>query len=190
MNNKLDGAGFQSQQFFVDNIDWSDHKNCLEMFCGHGYIGDSLFKTGIVSSVSYADINPEAINYCKNEYPDSMSYLSDCFDGVDGKYDLIVGNPPWYLNMPYTYIYQTAKSDITPLKVIDDNWNIHRKFLNQVSNHLTDDGIVILIESAFGSNEKIFGSMAEDNNLELYNHHYAGTIYNTEPTYFCYYRKK
>jgi len=47
-----------------------------------------------------------------------------------------------------------------------------------------------LIESAFGSNENIFRSMAEDNNLELYNHDYAGIIHGIEPTYFCYYRKK
>ena len=190
MNNKLDGAGVQAQQFFVDSIDWSEHKNCLEMFCGHGYIGNSLFKTGVVSSISYADINSEAVDYCKQNYPDSISYLSDCFDNVIDEYDLIVGNPPWYLNMPYAYTYQTAVSDITSLKVIDDNWNIHRKFFSQVSNHLTDDGIVILIESAFGSNENIFRSMAEDNNLELYNHDYAGIIHGIEPTYFCYYRKK
>jgi len=186
---KLDGAGFQSQHFFVNNIDWKIKKDCLEMFAGPGYIGNALFEEGIVENVAYADINPQAVEYCNTNYPDSQVFESNCFDNVQGEYDLIVGNPPWHNNMPYAYIHQDIQSDVNALKAVDIDWNIHKKFFSQAIDYLTDDGIIILIESAFGSNEEVFKPMAYKHGLELYKHHYAGLIYDIEPTYFCYYRK-
>ena len=185
----LDGAGFQSQHFFVENIEWTLRMNCLEMFAGPGYIGKALLEEGIVNNLAFADINPKAVEYCKNNYPLCQTFLSDCFDNVEGQYDLIVGNPPWHRQMPYAYNYQTIQEDVTSLKAVDEDWKIHEKFFSQAIDYLTDDGIIILIESAFGSSEDIFKPMAEKHGLELFKHHYAGFIHQIEPTYFCYYRK-
>lgn len=185
----LDGGGISAQEFFVENIDWTLHQNCLEMFAGHGCIGNALFEQGIVENVAYADINPEAVEFCSTNYPDSQVYQSNCFDNVQGQYDLIIGNPPWYNIMPYAYTYQTIIKHIDTLKAVDKDWNIHKKFFNQAIDYLTDDGIIILIESAFGTNEKVFEPMAHEAGLELYHHEFAGLVYDFEPTYFCYYRK-
>ena len=187
---KLDGAGFQAQHFFVNEIDWTIRKDCLEMFAGPGYIANALYEEDVITNVAYADINSDAIDFCKYTYPHSKTFVSDCFENVEGTYDLIVGNPPWHRQMPYGYIHQNIQTDINHLKAVDTDWIIHQKFFSQAIDYLTDDGIIILIESAFGSNEDIFKPMAYKHGLELYKHHYAGSIHGIEPTYFCYYRRR
>ena len=144
----------------------------------------------MVNSISYADINQQAIDFCNQNYPSSQTFLSDCFDNVEGKYDLIVGNPPWHRQMPYAYIHQNLQEGVNKLKAVDEGWEIHKKFFKQAIDFLRDDGIIVLIESAFGSNEDVFKPIAYANGLNLYKHHYAGIIHDIEPTYFCYYRKR
>ena len=72
-------------------------KKALDLGCGYGVIGIYLNKAFNIS-VDMVDINKRAINLTKSNVElnetSANVFLSDGFENIDGKYDLIITNPP------------------------------------------------------------------------------------------------
>lgn len=79
------------------NVDVSK-KSLLDVGCGYGTFGVSLKSAYPFLRVEMVDVNERAIDLAKkniqNNNLDAKVYLSNVYDNVTGKYDLIVTNPP------------------------------------------------------------------------------------------------
>lgn len=77
----------------------SNQKTVLDMCCGSGCIGISLAALGQCRSVTMADISEEALRVAeKNAMKNHVAVdviQSDLFSKVEGKFDIIVSNPPY-----------------------------------------------------------------------------------------------
>ena len=83
----------------------SEHSLILDICCGAGPGGieAAFFSPTKNLSVTFADINPQAINFSKanariNALDSASFYEGDLFDAVPGDFDLIVANPPYLVD--------------------------------------------------------------------------------------------
>jgi len=132
----------------------------LELGAGSGIHLETASKLGIKKeNIFSSDINIRAVNHC-----DALGFNcihSDLFENIDGKFDLIIFNPP--------YLPEDKKEPkdsqlaTTGGKKGDE---IILKFLRQAKNCLTRDGKIFLITSSlspkisfeeFGYREKEIG---------------------------------
>ena len=71
--------------------------NILDVGCGYGFIGITLSKV-LSSHVDMVDVNKRAVHLTelniKNNKVDAKAFLSNGYETVTNKYDLIVTNPP------------------------------------------------------------------------------------------------
>lgn len=69
----------------------------LDVGCGYGFIGITLSKI-MNSNVDMIDVNKRAIHLTniniKNLKANARVFLSDIYENVDKKYDVIISNPP------------------------------------------------------------------------------------------------
>lgn len=92
----------------------------LDVGCGYGFIGITLTKI-MNCDVDMIDINNRALHLCKmNLKQNDVSgnvFLSNIYDSVTSKYNLIISNPP-----------------------IKAGKEIYMRIINDSFNYLTDDG--------------------------------------------------
>ncbi|ADG13413.1 methylase [Methanocaldococcus infernus ME] len=128
-------------------------KRVLDVGTGTGILAiASALKGGIVEGI---DINPKAIELAKkNAKLNGVKvkfYLSNLFENVKGKYDVILFNPPYlpteeddkiegYLN----YAFDGGKEG---REILD-------RFIDQVPNYLKEGGVVQLVQSSLTDIEK------------------------------------
>ena len=103
----------------IKNID-KKNLEILDVGCGYGLIGISLARI-LKSKAVMSDINKRALhltdkNIVYNKV-EGKTIESNVYDNIDGKYDLIVTNPPIRAGKKQVY-----------------------KILDEASNHLKDDG--------------------------------------------------
>lgn len=94
--NKIDYASlFLVKTFLAYNK--KEITGILDIGCGYGFIGISLSKL-LNKHVDMYDINKRAVHLCKMNIDinkvDATVNESDIYEKVDGKYDLIITNPP------------------------------------------------------------------------------------------------
>ena len=175
-SDETDGFGFNTCQeavyIFNEFAQGRKFDNVLECFCGPGYYGLGLWKGGIAKNISFSDIAPEAEEVMRMTFDenniDFPFYLSDNFDNIPKqKFDLIVGNPP-HFNFKILESNEMQPSIHEDRKMRDLNWEVHKKFYNQVGEYLTDDGSIMLMEAWDGSSPETFQSMWEENEFQLY----------------------
>lgn len=174
---QLDGGGMALAQDFVTLVKKRFGKvgRLFEWCSGPGFIGYSLLGHGLCETLCLADINPAAVEACKvtmrqNNLMNKVDiYLSDCLDDVPKteQWDLVVGNPP-HFNTSNHYPHFGPKT-----LYLDDGWELHRKFYNQVSTYLNLQGNILLIEHSSFSTPETFRNMLEEGGL---------TFVNTYPT--------
>ena len=173
-SNETDGFGFQTCQeavnIFHQFSEGRKFNNALEWCCGPGYYGLGIWKTGLVKTISFSDIAPEAEIVMRRTFDDNNIdfpfYLSDNFDNIPKqKFDLIVGNPPHFnFNIPDNDLNPDHHED---RKMRDLDWEVHKKFYKQVGEYLTDDGSIMLMENWKGSSVETFESIWEENDFQL-----------------------
>ena len=93
--NKIDYASlFLVKTFFASN---KNFEKILDVGCGYGFIGITLSKI-LNKHVEMVDINKRAVHLCemniKNNKVDACVKLSNIYENVCDKYDLIITNPP------------------------------------------------------------------------------------------------
>ena len=112
----------------------------LELGSGSGIQLQTLSKLKILKSQIFsADINPEAVKYCKSLRFKCVK--SNLFSKLKGKYDIILFNPPYLPENKFD-----RQKDTTGGKKGNETIN---KFLKQSKSHLNKDGTIFLLTSSY-----------------------------------------
>ncbi len=124
------------------------YANVLDMGTGTGAIVGELIKK--TKNVVGVDINPLAIEYCRKKYPNVKFILSNLFEDVSGKFDVITFNPP--------YLPEDEGDDLETKLQVSGGVQGHEllfKFLKQAKKHLKKDGFILTVFSTFSKPEEI-----------------------------------
>lgn len=119
----------------------------LDLACGSGCIGIAIARQFPHATVVCSDISPDALelarrNAFKLGVADRVQVVeSDLFAGLEGRFDLIVSNPPYVdavemANRPAEYRHEPELA----LASGADGLDFTRQLLAQVTGYLTDDG--------------------------------------------------
>ncbi|MBP3634890.1 MAG: class I SAM-dependent methyltransferase [Bacilli bacterium] len=114
----------------LENINLKDKKSFLDVGCGCGPIGIYIAKQSENYSVDMIDINEKAVNLTNkgiklNRLNNAKSFISNVYENIDSKYDMIITNPPIHAGKKVIYdIISSAK------KYLNNNgeiWLVIRK---------------------------------------------------------------
>lgn len=130
----------------------SDHPvhRVLDLCTGSGCIGIGAASVFGEASVDLSDISPEALDVAASnielhDLADRVRTVqSDVFDGIDGRYDVILSNPPYVdaedlADMPEEYHHEPALG----LAAGPDGLDIAHRILNSAADHLNPGGLLI-----------------------------------------------
>ena len=125
-----------------------DNKDVLDMCTGSGCIIISLKKLGKISKAIGVDISKEALLLAKENASindvDVEFVESDLFDRIEGKYDIIVSNPPYIPEGDINDLSIEVR-DHEPLLALDgkeDGLFFYRKIIKEAKKYLNPGGYV------------------------------------------------
>lgn len=119
----------------------------LDVGTGSGVLSEAAFNAG-ASSVLAVDVNPEVIDFLKLKRIPAIQ--SDIFENVEGRFDVIVCNPP--------YLPEDSREDPESKVALaggkrGDEFTL--RFLKQAPQHLEEGGIILLLLSSLTPQDKI-----------------------------------
>jgi ribosomal protein L3 glutamine methyltransferase len=123
----------------------------LDLCTGSGCIGIGAASVFEEASVDLSDISPEALEVAAANIElhgvasRVRTVQSDVFDGIDGRYDVILSNPPYVdeedlADMPEEYHHEPALG----LAAGPDGLDIAHRILNSAADHLAPGGLLIV----------------------------------------------
>ena len=128
--------------FVIKEIKKLKPSKILDLGSGSGFQSKILLQNGISSeNIVLSDINKEAIIYLKKEFPNSKVVLSDLFDNIKEKFNLIIFNPPYLPNDKFDSGLDTSGGK--------KGGYIINEFLRQVRKHLLKNGKILILTSSF-----------------------------------------
>jgi len=132
--------------YFLSALLKSQIKNknikCLDIGSGSGIQAKTLIDLGIApENITLEDINPEAVKFLKEKFPQSKIIHSDLFKNIKDKYDLIIFNPPYLPENKFD-----KEKDTTGGEKGSETIN---EFLKQAKKHLNKDSKIFLLTSSF-----------------------------------------
>lgn len=150
----MDGGGTWFGQEYIDVIQQQYpgrvFDKCYEWCAGPAYIGFGLLDHGICKSLCASDIYSDAIRAVEqtikqNQLTDVTAYATGTVAGLPEheKFDLVVSNPPHFLECPGDDNYQRI--------AVDQNWAAHQEFFANIGQHLLPNGVILLQENQAGS---------------------------------------
>lgn len=115
--NKIDYASIFLVETCLKNITNTENINSiLDVGCGYGFIGITLSKV-LNKHVDMVDINKRAVHLCDMNISinkvDAQVFLSNIYESVTNKYDLIITNPP--IRAGKEVLYEFLKGGISRL---------------------------------------------------------------------------
>ena len=196
----LDGGGKILAPAFYELLYDRKVKTIYEWCCGPAWIGLWLLEQGICQELVVSDINEKAIDCVrrtveKRGYP-VRSYVSDNLISVPfyEKFDIVVANPPNYVNIQESHSFGYLRHDLRPS---DIDWKIHKNFYENIGKHMHKESNMYISEvepykkEVFFMGElydkrsiepiEDFKKMISENNLSLQNIE-TYTIYENEDT--------
>ena len=139
----------------AENLEIKEGQSVLEIGTGSGLV--SMYASLLTDDVTATDINYNALelaekNFRLNNINTIRLEFGDLFEPVkDKKFDVILFNTPYLptdsddiINDDLNYAFDGG---LDGRKVID-------RFINQVSNHLNEKGIVQIIQSSLSDNDR------------------------------------
>ena len=139
----------------AENLEIKEGQSVLEIGTGSGLV--SMYASLLTDDVTATDINYNALelaekNFKLNNISTIKLEFGDLFEPVkDKKFDVILFNTPYLptdsddiINDDLNYAFDGG---LDGRKVID-------RFINQVSNHLNEKGIVQIIQSSLSDNDR------------------------------------
>jgi methylase of polypeptide subunit release factors len=169
---ELDGGGARYGQDYVPFVtrELGRQGRAFEWCAGPGFIGFSLLGHGLVESLCLADLNPAAVEACRETIRrnglDGVVdvYESDCLDGIAAseRWDLVVGNPP---HSGSDEVRLEIKRP--PMVYQDVGWQLHERFYATVGAHLAPGGNVVIQENLKFSSPETFQPMVDRNGLRF-----------------------
>jgi len=125
-------------------------ERCYEWCSGPAFIGFNILDHGLCRSLCASDIYNSAIDRVRetaaaNGLECVSAYATGTVAGLPDheQFDLVVANPPHFLQCPGDENYQRI--------AVDQNWAAHQEFFANIGRHLMPDGIVLLQENQAGS---------------------------------------
>ncbi len=128
----------------------------LEVCSGPGFFGFFLLGQEPRKSLHLTDINEDLIPIVRETIikNDLHNVVFETTLWPSEQFDLIVLNPPHHSDLN-----PGKKGEFTGTARLinyDEDWKFHRKFLNELPNHLTDDGYAVVVENHDGSDTNTF----------------------------------
>jgi methylase of polypeptide subunit release factors len=170
----MDGGGTWFGQEYVDIIQQRYPNRifdrCYEWCSGPGYIGFNILANKLCHGLTLSDCYESAIvdavatTVRANQLQECVStYVGSSLSVLPAheQFDLVVANPPHYLECPGDDNYQRIAVDV--------DWQAHQDFFAHIGQHLTDDGVILLQENQAGSlnGAEDFRPFIEHNNLKI-----------------------
>ncbi len=130
-------------------------KSVLEIGCGSGLLSIIAAKRGC--DVLAADINPAAVECMKQNAELNKikikTVLSNLFENVEGKFNLVIFNPP-YLPEEQTENSRTWAGG--------RNLEIITRFIKEVKNYLADNGKILIVISSLSNPEAVLNHFSDN----------------------------
>jgi methylase of polypeptide subunit release factors len=168
----MDGGGTWFGQEYVDIIKqrYPDRifNRCYEWCAGPAFIGFGILDHELCLSLCVSDIYASAIDRVKETMAiNSIDCVSAYATGTVAElpehelFDLVVANPPHFLQCPGDDNYQRI--------AVDQDWAVHQEFFANIGKHLLPDGIILLQENQAGSlnREKDFEQFIDAAGLKI-----------------------
>lgn len=144
----------------AEEVEGLKAKKVLDVGTGSGI--QAIVASGKAREVVACDINPKAVKWAGhnahlNGIENMEVILSDLLVNIEGKFDLIIFNPPYLPSNP-----EDAEDDLSRAwdggvegrEVIDT-------FLAQFMDHLAENGTLLLLQSSRNNLEKTTGTLRE-----------------------------
>ena len=120
----------------------------LDLCTGSGCIAISLAKYIENAQVTGADISSEALNIAKENAKINdvkVTFVkSDIFGSIDGKFDIIVSNPPYIKTKVINDLQKEVKEN-EPFIALDggeDGRSFYKNIIDNAKKYLVDDGVI------------------------------------------------
>ena len=142
-------------------------KAVLDLCTGSGCIAIALAKTG--ADVTASDISEHALDIAARNArangADVRFVLSDMWRGIDGRFDVIVSNPP-YIPTAEIAVLDREVRDFEPRRALDggeDGLKFYREIAKGLAAHLNEGGILFVETGADQAKEvkDIFAPLGE-----------------------------
>ena len=123
-------------------------KSVLDMCTGSGCIAVSVAKYSEALSVTASDVSENAISIAKKNAAmnnaDIGFVVSDLWDSITGKYDILVSNPPYITSLEMTGLMPEVFDYEPHLALLggDDGLFFYKKILKDINKKITDGGMV------------------------------------------------
>lgn len=123
----------------------------LDVGTGKGIQAVTAAKKSNVQQVFAADIDKDAIDYCKKNIQSRkiIFKVSDLFSAVEGKFDTIIFNPPYLPEERF------AKTEDKALYGGKEGFETIERFFNQVDEYLDENGAILLVFSSLTQKKKV-----------------------------------
>ncbi len=124
----------------------------LDLGTGSGIQAVAAAQNKLVREVISVDINPDAVkqsqeSVTKNKYKKIQVLVSNLFSNVEGKFDVIIFNPP--------YLPQDKDIEDAALYGGKKGWEISEKFFSQAAKFLAPNGKILFLFSSLTNKAKI-----------------------------------
>ena len=128
------------------SVDW-----VMDLCTGSGCIGIACAHYFDMAEVDLVDISVDALDVCRSNIERHQleervtAVASDLFEGIAGRYQLIVSNPPYvdqqdFDSMPEEFKHEPRLGLTSGV----DGLDITRRILREASDYLTEDGLLVV----------------------------------------------
>ena len=117
----------------------------LDMGTGSGVLAEEAKKHA--DEVIGVDIDKDSVEYCRGNIQGIGFFESDLFSNVEGKFDLIIFNPP--------YLPDDKKFYDPALHGGKKGYEVIKRFFEDAVDYMKDDGKILLLFSSFSKKEKV-----------------------------------
>lgn len=139
----------QDTETLVESVlEYTSGRKVLDVCTGSGCIAVALMKIGNAACCDAVDLSEAALDIAKQnaELNDvSINFIkSDMFEKIDGKYDIIVSNPP-YIRPDVIETLMPEVREHEPVMALDggsDGLDFYRIIAAQSKEHLEENGIL------------------------------------------------
>lgn len=126
-------------------IEKNGYKTALDLMTGSGCIARALAGR-TTAKITASDVSAPALEVARSNLPDSVDTVeSDCFDNIDGKFDIIVSNPPYIRSGEIDGLQKEVTCQ--PRISLDggaDGLAFYKRIAKEAEEHLTDGGALVL----------------------------------------------
>lgn len=147
-------------EMLIELIKGEGNAKILDLCAGSGCIGLTLALECKDAKVTLSDISPKAVDIIKKNAENLGVEVniveSDLFDDIEGKFDIIVSNPP-YIGSETIEMLETTVKDYEPRLALDggrDGLKFYKKIIPNSKKYLSENGR-IFFEMGFDEGEQI-----------------------------------